>query len=496
MPHFRYTALYMTGAWIWLALIFYSASPWQFHYSPWNYEITQTALLIFQFVMTFFVVWFALERPGQPHGGNGETGGKRFLLPVCLALLAAGPSAYLALAWPQYGWVNSLTGQLAAFPLIVLLLSVWRLLGLPLAIVLSLFSAYLAFGHLLPSDYAHCGFNLATGLLHANSSLSLDLAAAMAIPAAVLGALVDSLGQNNRVLGPVFRRMGLRPAPKFFIRHFWSWVLVSLVLVRLTLGAASYPSTLSEGLTAMAWAWGPLALIWSLPLLLFWALARSSSSSSPAILQKLGAAGSYLVLLIAGKSAALPSGLTFAAWAWRNRHQASVTNQPAAIVPLRHLLSIILIYGTVFTLSALSLVIGWSLSSVLPNSLWPFYFLPFLLMIGATFINAQAAKKRWGIYTAACAVLVYALMSDAFRLSPGLSVEITFISVLPLALICPGSFRFRKRRFYKRLAKVFAMRFPQMASLIILNALSFDLIINVTASTGVGFILTEIFQGS
>lgn len=486
MPQFVYTKLYLAGSLIWLFLLLSVSSPTLHIYTQSYSEITRSAIWIGSIAMTLLVVWSFTKRPGQ----RNREGWRSYSPTLILALLVAAPWIYDVLAVPESAIYDPIRSYLMILPLAILLLSTWRMLGLPLALIAGFLSIYFIWGHLLPDTWAHRETDLWRASMNDSQFVGFKFTITFLLPTILLGALIDSLGKTDAILRPLFQRLAAGQAPKIFVRHFWTWVLVGLLVLHN--GDVSNAEHLSQALSQTLSGRLNLLIVWLVPILIFWAWYRNGQApKQPAFLRTVGRGITYVILMITRVSLFLPDGMTLAAWAWRDRHQSGEDPAPS---PIRYLLSAFLIFSVILVLMIFADLAEAVLTSDSPGE-WRLVLLalPLLIALCAITLKLPRLARYWGVLSVITAYFVILIMRFGFGSSASLGVEMALCASFLLVLLQPGAMRIRSRRSFTRLLKSVVLRFPQMASLVVLTVCCSELIINVVAQTGFGALVQRLF---
>lgn len=490
MPQFVYTKFYLAGSLIWLFLLLISSSLTLQLYTQSYYQVTQSAIWIGSIAITLFVVWSCTKGPGQ----RNREGWRASLPTIALALLVAAPWIYDLTAVTEPVIYDPIRSHLVILPLAVLLLSLWRMLGLPVALIAGFFSIYFIWGHLLPDAWAHRETDLWWALMNDGAFVLFEVTILFLLPTILLGALIDSFGKTDAILRPLYQKLGVGQAPKIFVQHFWTWVLVGFIVLRLIDHNSNLSNSegLPQALAQTLSNWLPLLIIWLVPTLFFWAWHRNAKApEQPAFLRTIGRGITYVILMFTGISSPLPSGMTFAAWAWRDRRQSGEDPVPA---PIRYLFSALLIFSVILVLMIFTDLVEAVLQDGKPSA-WKLalLLLPLLIALGAIVLKLPRLQTYWGVLAAIAAYLVILIIRVSFGSSPLVGVEIALGASLLLVLLKPGALRLRSRRSFIRHLKSSVLRFPQMASLVTLSACGGELIINIVAQTGFGALVERLF---
>lgn len=490
MPQFVYTKLYLAASLIWLFLLLSVSSPTLHIYTQSYHEITQSAIWIGSIAITLLVVWSFTKRPGH----RDRQGWHTYFPSLVLALLISVPWVYDFLIVPESVIYEPIRSHLVLLPIAVLLLSTWRMLGLPLALIAGVFSIYFVWGHLLPDAWSHKETDPWWSLMNEGYFVRLKAAVVFILPTILLGAFIDSLGKTNVILGRWYQKLHAGQAPKIFVRHFWTWVLVGFTALRLISHESnlSFSEDLPHSIAQTLAGRLNLLILWLVPCLLFWAWYRNAKApEQPAALRATGRGITYLILMLTKVSFFLPYGMTLAAWAWRDRRQSDESPAPA---PIRYVFSALLVSSAILLLMIFTDLTEAILKSEI-RSAWKLILLvlPLLIALGAIALRLPRLRAYWGVLSVIAAYLVIMITRFGFGESIGSGVEMALGGSFLLMLLQPGAMRIRSRRSLTRLLKSVVLRFPQMASLVVLTVCCSELIINVVAQTDFGALVQRLF---
>ncbi|WP_282606906.1 hypothetical protein [Pelagibius sp. Alg239-R121] len=470
MPGFRYSKLCMTGSLLWILLSVYESIQWTKLLGYQLPFVNPSTVAACATAMAFLIIWTCTKET--------QRNWKPYLLPVVLAIMATAPWLYDSLGVSPLAGTNPVLSALSILTLLVLLLSFWRLLGLPFAIIAAVFCAYYVWGHLLPAPWSHKKADLWWDLTHHWNAGSLKSTINVAIPLLILSSVIDSLGSRHPILGFLSRRLMVNPLPRVFARHFWSWVLVCCLTAYFFSGGLYNGIAANKALVKTLLLWSVFLFVATVAVTIF-RISRSrfgAGRDRSSIFRSLGNGCGYLVLLTSSTSASLPLGLSFAAWAWRDRVTHLSTAAAARNIPISYIFAVAALVGTALAL----IVISEAAKSLLPAM--PFVFEPVLLLLvplalvsGLLIISPFKLSRHWPSVAAISAYLVIFLTVMVFRLSFDLAIELACGALLPITLLRPGTIRLRSRQSLLRLVKLVVMRFPQIAILVVLVAWYADL---------------------
>lgn len=425
---------------------------------------------------------------------------------------------------------GSATSYFAGITLAILLMTIWRILGIWVALITAFFLAIHIWGHHLSGVLSHKELNLSDflqgwSLSHASTGILTDIA----LPLVILGTVLDTVSARYPLLkksslGNVFSNLYPGSLPKIFTRHFWVWTLFvssSPFLFNPIKYTLSWYVTVSEITVYVLELLFPFLLIVALVtvLLVILKYLNKDTKQIPSMSEKITGNLGYLGFILVGFGMLLPIGATYAVWAWRDRGRQNLSDQSKLLLPLDYLMAIFCIVATAVLLLVIEMILWqgfkWiGLKEILGmrgdygDGLTAFMiFFTVLATISACALKKYGFQKYIGAFAILTTLIGLIFLTTQITVSPGLSIYYMTIPALVILLGSPFVYSPRKEKdllapksklssvwcTVSRTAKPLLMRFPVMAIILTLSALSGDVIVTVVDQTGIGGPLLKMF---
>ncbi len=504
MPQFIYSRTYLVISMVWVFLVLYFTSPLPYVLRDPLITYYRETITIWTLCASFFLVWSCMKFRGK----ISENLWARYLFSIILVGVSTLPWTLgnAESVYPEPA--GSATSYFAGITLAILLITVWRILGIWVALITTFFLTIHIWGHHLSGVWSHRELNLSDFIQGWSAqSITLNSTTDLVLPLILLGSILDTLVARHQPMkksfvGKAFDNLYPGSLPKIFIRHFWVWTLFIFYFPKEIWSQFKTVSDITLRIVEHLFLLLPAIILVLVLLLVLKFLNRDRKQNSSRAEKITGSLG-YLGFLTIGLSTLLPSGATYAVWAWRDRKHQNLSDQSKLLLPLDYLMTIFIIVATAVLLLVIEMILWqgfeWiGLKEILGmrgnygDGVTTFMiFFTALVTIGACALKKYGFQKYIGTFSILTTIIGLIFLTTQIMISSSLSIFYMTIPALFILMGSPlvyssGSNWGSVWNSLSRTVKPLLMRFPVMAIIVTLSALSGDVIVTVVDQTGIG----------